>query len=106
MLVRSWSDCQTREVPTQGTAGCLPGLCGRRGQIRPLEDKVRAIKDSTRPFTKKDVRCFLGLTGYYRRFIPKYADIAAPLSDLTKKRQSSSEIMWNDESEKAFQKLK
>ena len=95
-LVRSGSDCQTREVPTWGTAGCLPRLCGWRGQVKPTEDKVRVIRDSTRPFTKKDVRSFLGLTGYYRRCIPSYADIADPLSDLTKKRQSTSEVTWND----------
>lgn len=37
------------------------------GQVRPTEDKVRAVKGSARPLTKKDVRSFLGLTGYYRR---------------------------------------
>ena len=37
------------------------------------------------PRAKKQVRVFLGLTGYYRRFIPDYALIAAPLTDLTKK---------------------
>ncbi len=63
------------------------------GQVRPTEDKVQAIKDSTRPFTKKNVQSFLGLTGYYRKFIPNYADIAAPLPDLIKKRQSTSEVM-------------
>ena len=40
--------------------GYVVGGC----EIRLIKDKVRAIKDSTKPFTKKDVRSFLGLTGY------------------------------------------
>ena len=75
------------------------------GQVKPTEDKVKAVSGSSRPITKKDVRGFLGLTGYYRRFIPNYANTAAPLSDLTKKAKPS-EVMWTDECEKAFQDLK
>ena len=60
---------------------CYLGYMVRGGQLRPTQDKVLAIKDDTRPFIKKNVRSFLGLTGYYRRFITNYADIAAPLSD-------------------------
>ena len=52
------------------------------------------------------MQSFLYVTGYYRRYISNYADLAAPLSDLTKKRQSSLEVMWNGESKKAFKKLK
>ena len=39
------------------------------------------------PATKKQVRAFLGITGYYRKFITNYSALAAPLSDLTKKNQ-------------------
>ena len=38
-----------------------------------------------RPITKKQVRGFLGLAGFYRKFIPNVSEIAAPLTDLTKK---------------------
>ena len=45
--------------------------------------KVGAVKEFPVPKTKKEVRAFLGLTGYYRRLIPNYSAIA--VSDLTKK---------------------
>ena len=57
------------------------------------------------PGTKKQVRTFLGLTGYYRRFIPSYATIAAPLTDLTKK-DCPNRVKWTPGCEEAFCKLK
>lgn len=52
--------------------------------IHTCVDKVEAIKSWPVPCTVKDVRSFLGLTGYYRRFVRDYARIARPLSQLTK----------------------
>ncbi|CAH1242223.1 GIN1 [Branchiostoma lanceolatum] len=75
------------------------------GQVRPDEEKVRAVREFPRPETKKDVRAFLGLTGYYRRFIPQYAQIAAPLSDLTGKRKPQM-VQWMGECEESFKTLK
>ena len=49
--------------------------------IQSEQSKVDAVRNMVRPGTKKQVRKFLGLTGYYRRFIPNYATIAAPLSE-------------------------
>ena len=40
-----------------------------QGQVHPLVAKVRAVQEYTQPKTKKDVRAFLGLCGYYRRFV-------------------------------------
>jgi hypothetical protein len=48
------------------------------------------------------VRGFLGLTGYYRRFILEYASMSAPLSELVKKNEPV-EVVWSDECEKAFE---
>ena len=53
------------------------------GSISPQQAKVDAMASFHRPITKKDVRSFLGLAGYYRRYIPNFSAIAAPLSDLT-----------------------
>ncbi len=46
------------------------------GQVRPQIKKMAAIATCPRPKTKKEVRQFLGLAGYYRRFIPNYSDMA------------------------------
>ena len=51
------------------------------------------------------MRAFLGLTGYYRKFIPNYLDTATPLSNLTRKAESSR-VRWSEECERAFHELK
>uniref|UniRef100_A0A803JM67 Gypsy retrotransposon integrase-like protein 1 n=1 Tax=Xenopus tropicalis TaxID=8364 RepID=A0A803JM67_XENTR len=76
-----------------------------RGLVKPQLNKVQAIQDWPRPVTKKQVRAFLGITGYYRRFIANFATIAVPLTDLTKGTKSIM-IKWNSEAEQAFQTLK
>ena len=48
------------------------------------------------PRIKKDVRMFLGLSGYYRRFIPHYSVIAAVLTDLTRKDRPAR-VKWTEE---------
>ncbi|XP_018416829.1 PREDICTED: uncharacterized protein LOC108790967 [Nanorana parkeri] len=60
-----------------------------RGLVKPQVSKVEAIQTWSRPFTKKQVRTFLGMVGYYRRFVPNFATLAAPLTDLTKGRKFS-----------------
>ncbi|XP_075786849.1 uncharacterized protein LOC142829675 isoform X2 [Pelodiscus sinensis] len=76
-----------------------------QGTVRPLVDKVKAVQECKTPATKKQVRQFLGLAGYYRRFIPGFADIAAPLSDLTKSTQPNK-VQWSADCEVAFRTLK
>ena len=75
------------------------------GRVYPEADKLQAVKAFPIPVTKKQVRGFLGLTGYYRRFIPDYASIAVPLTDLTKK-SAPNQVRWSVECNKAFEKLK
>ena len=76
-----------------------PGLIGLH------EDNVAKIRTAPRPTTKKQVRSFMGLAGYYRDFIPNFAAIAALLSDLTRKGQPSK-VGWSDAHEKAYQTIK
>ena len=75
------------------------------GVVRPEEDKVKAVKDFPTPKTKKEVRSFLGLAGYYRKFIPNFASIAAVLTDLTKKSAPVT-VKWNSSCGDAFNTLK
>ena len=48
------------------------------GLLKPEVDKLQAIKQLLIPKTKRDIRAFLGIMGYYRKFIANYATIAAP----------------------------
>ena len=47
------------------------------------EDKIQAIREAARPQTKRQMKSFLGLAGFYRRFIPSFSSIASLLTDLT-----------------------
>ncbi|UYV80895.1 K02A2.6-like, partial [Cordylochernes scorpioides] len=71
--------------------------------IRPDQEKIRAVHDFATPRSLKEVRSFLGLSSYYRRFIPNYAHVAQPLNDLLKK---DSAFNWNQEEQNAFEALK
>ena len=73
--------------------------------IRPQEDTLQAIRDAVRPTTKKRVKSFIGLAGFYRKFIPNFSTIASPLTDLTKKDRPNNIKNWQDHHEKAFQTL-
>ena len=53
------------------------------GGIHPLPHKLDTIHNKPRPKTPKEIKQFLGLCGYYRKFIPRFSDIVRPLSKLT-----------------------
>ena len=73
--------------------------------ITPNDDNLEKIARAKRPVTKKEVRSFCGLLGYYRDYIPSCAIIAAPLTDLTKKGQPNF-VKWGEAQEKAFNTLR
>ena len=76
-----------------------------RGTVGLQDCNVEKVKDAPRPTTKKEIRSFLGLVGYYQPFIPNFAAIAAPLSDLTRKGQPNK-IVWGKPQGRAYAALK
>ena len=76
-----------------------------KGTLSPQQNKVDKIRNAPKPSTKKQMCSFLGLSGYYRKFIPNYASIAAPLTDATK-RNEPNQITWTESRQLAFDKLK
>ena len=71
--------------------------------IRPLKDKLDMIQDMPAPHNCKEVKQFLGLAGYYRKFVPHFADLFRPLAKLTCKDRV---FEWTHECRKAFNILK
>jgi hypothetical protein len=67
------------------------------------ETKIENIKDWPVPSNLKELRGFLGLSGYYRKFIKHYAIISQPLTELLKK---GTLFVWTEITETAFQTLK
>ncbi|KAG5861787.1 hypothetical protein JTB14_037397 [Gonioctena quinquepunctata] len=73
------------------------------GRVQPSNDKTLAIKNYPQPTTLEQIQSFLGLTGYFRKFISSYSVIAKPLSDLLRKEQR---FVFGYEQKEAFEKLK
>ncbi|KAD2805861.1 hypothetical protein E3N88_39238 [Mikania micrantha] len=70
-------------------------------QVDP--SKIKAVEQWETPRTPTEIRQFLGLAGYYRRFIKNFSKIALPLTTLTQKNQP---FIWGSQQEEAFQLLK
>jgi len=82
--------------------GFLGVVIGPNG-IEIEEGKVEGVLGWPVPKTVKDIRKFLGLTNYYRRFIKDFAQVARPMNVLTRKDEK---WRWGDEQQKAFDELK
>uniref|UniRef100_A0A8R1ITM5 RNA-directed DNA polymerase n=2 Tax=Caenorhabditis japonica TaxID=281687 RepID=A0A8R1ITM5_CAEJA len=70
--------------------------------VQTEEKKVERMKNFSKPTNAKELLSFLGLVGYYRKFIINFAQLAAPLTPLTSKKVCWK---WEKEQEEAFQKL-
>ena len=71
--------------------------------ISPLPNKLDSIRHMPVPNSAKEIKQFLGLTGYYRKFVPIFADISRPLTTLTKK---DVKFEWTSACQKSFELLK
>ena len=71
--------------------------------VQPDPKKVSAVQNFPKPQQPKGIKAFLGLAGYYRKFIPNFSKISKPLTELLKK---DIKWQWSDEEEESFQTLK
>ena len=71
--------------------------------FEPLLEKIKSIKNMPPPKTAKEMKQFLGLAGYYRKFVPRFADISRPLTHLTRQ---SVEFQWTEKCQKSFDNLR
>lgn len=71
--------------------------------ILPNDDNIKKVMEMAIPRCPKEIRSFLGMTGYYRRFLDGYADLAEPLTKLTRK---NVEFVWGTDQQQAFDTFK
>lgn len=71
--------------------------------VRPDGKKIEAVQNYPEPRSQKELQSLLGLANYYRRFVRGYAEIAHPLTELTRK---NIEWVWGDEQRNAFNRIK
>lgn len=79
------------------------GKCVGQGQVKPVEAKIAAIVEFPMPTNKRELRRFLGMSGYYRSFCKNFAAIVSPLTDLL---STSRRFVWTPECMEAFNAAK
>lgn len=88
---------------------CIPeikylGYILNKDGLQTDKDKVKCISEFPTPTNVKEVRRFMGMAGWYRRFISDFSSITAPLTKLTGKK--AGKFMWNEDAERAFEVTK
>ena len=73
------------------------------GKVFPKDTNIRAIIDLPTPSNKREVRKFIGMAGYYRKFVKNFSDLVLPLTDLLGK---GKKFQWSVECEEACHKIK
>jgi len=95
--------------PSKCRFGCKEikylGFIISENSLVPQLDKLKSINELPEPKTKKTLRSFLGMTSFYRRFIPDAATITAPLTSLLSK-ETKEPLQFNPKAKLSFEKLK
>nr|GEV33386.1 putative reverse transcriptase domain-containing protein [Tanacetum cinerariifolium] len=91
------------EMGILATRNSFSQTCSEQQRYTCRSHKIEAVKNWKPPKTPTEIHSFLGLAGYYRRFITNFSKIAKPLTPLT---QKNKKFEWGDEKENAFQTLK
>ena len=86
----------------QATVTYLGHVVGQ-GHVKPVQAKVEVIDKFPPPTGKRELKRFMGMAGYYRKFCPNFSDVAEPLTNLFKQKVK---YIWADPCQQAFQKIK
>lgn len=74
--------------------------------LRTDPEKVAAMLNYPRPETVTELKRFIGLVGWYRRFLPFFSNLTAPMTSLMKGKRKSQKLIWSSEAEESFRKIK
>ena len=74
--------------------------------LRTDPEKISAILEYPTPSTTTQIRRVIGMIGYYRRFLPNFSSVAAPITDLLKGKKKGQPITWSPEADDAFKEVK
>lgn len=74
--------------------------------LRTDPDKVSAMVNYPRPKTATEMKRFVGMCSWYRRFVPHFSTLMSPINDLLKQKKKKQELEWNAAAEEAFIKIK
>ena len=94
----NWSKCRFLQTKIE-----YLGHVSEGGSMSPSEKKIRAVSNFKTPTCVKEIQSFLGLSGYFRKYIPGFSVIARPLSNLLR---NDAKFKFEIEEEQAFQTLK
>ena len=97
-LKMKWEKCSFFKKHIQ----YLGHLVSKRG-FEPLPEKLESILNMPALHTAKEVKQFLGIIGYYRKFVPHFADISRPLTKLTRHNVT---LEWMEQCQKSFNHLR
>ena len=102
-------ECNLTAKPSKCYIGCdevdFLGHKLGQGKVSPQVQKVENILQVVKPETKKELRSYLGMIGYHRKFIPGFAHHASKLHDMLGKGKPNK-VVWSPETIKAFQFFK
>lgn len=77
-----------------------------RNGLHTNPDKVKAIVEYPKPKNTTEIKRFLGIASWYRRFIRDFAEITAPITELIKGKQKRQSISWTDNANRSFEEIK
>lgn len=82
------------------------GFIVDQGGLRTDPEKISAIQEYSKPTNVTELKRFLGVCSWYRRFVKDFSQIVHPLNDLMKGKVKKQVLVWNEEAEAAFEQLK
>lgn len=97
-LIINWNKCSFLTTRVDYLGNVI-----ENGSVRPSERKTEAVMRYPEPKNVKQIQSFLGLTGYFRKFIAGYSKIARPLASLLK---ANAKFVFNRDERSAFYQLK